>query len=596
MVLTYAPEIRALAEETLLGHGRDPFNLLQMLIEVQEACHCVPQAAQEVIGPALFGTDRLRLPAAIRFYSFLSETYLGEYVIYLSDNITDQMQGSRALAEHLCSRLRVRLGRVRADGRVSVTLTSCTGMCDQGPAALINGFAVTRLTRERLDQISILIEARQPLSAWPPEYFQVAPNLRRSDVLLRHPLPPGAALQACLDRGADETLQELYRSDLRGRGGAGFKTAIKWDTARKAEASRRFILCNADEGEPGTFKDRLLLQQYADLVLEGMTLGGFVVGAREGILYVRGEYRFLRDHLEAVLARRRAQGLLGEGILGSDLCFDVKVHWGAGAYICGMETAMIESIEGKRGIPRKRFPLPVEEGYRGEPSIVNNVETFAAAAHIGWHGGRRFARHGTKDSTGTKLFCVSGDCALPGLYEYPWGVSCREVLRDCGARNPQYLQVSGPSGSTVPARDFDRRLALEDLSTVGTVMVFDQTRDLFDMTRNFARFFQHESCGLCTPCRVGTTLLVGLVDKFEAGLGCPADLAELRHLATVLTTMSHCGLGQTATAHLIDAIEHFPAVFERRMQSDTFEPAFSLDDALAEARALTGRDDPDAHL
>ena len=596
MVLTHPPQISAFAEAVLERHGRDPFNLLQMLIEVQEACHCVPPAAREVLGSALFGTDRLRVPALLRFYSFLSETFQGEYVVRLSDNITDQMQGSRALGEHLCSRLGVKAGRVRADGRVGVAYTSCTGMCDQGPAALINGLAVTRLTRERMDRISELIGARQPLSAWPPEYFEVTGNLRRSDALLRHPVPPGAALRASLDRGADATLQELYRSDLRGRGGAGFKTAIKWDTARRVPASGRSILCNADEGEPGTFKDRLLLQQYADLVIEGMTLAGFVVGAREGILYVRGEYRFLRDHLEAVLARRRAQGLLGEDLLGSGFAFDVRLHWGAGAYICGMETAMIESIEGKRGIPRKRFPLPVEEGYRGEPSIVNNVETFAAAAQIGLHGGLRFARHGTPGSTGTKLFCVSGDCERPGIYEYPWGVSCREVLRDCGARDPQYLQVSGPSGSTVPEREFDRRLALEDLPTVGTVMVFDQTRDLFDMTRNFARFFQHESCGLCTPCRVGTTLLVGLVDKFEAGLGSPSDLKELRHLAAVLNTMSHCGLGQTALCHITDALDKFPHVFERRMQSDRFEPDFDLDEALAEARALTGRDDPEAHL
>jgi len=596
MVLTHAPQIRALAQDLLDRHGRDPLNLLQILVEVQEVCHCVPPAAQDVLGPALFGSDRLRLPALLRFYSFLSETYQGEYVILLSDNITDQMLGSRALGDHLCSRLGVKPGRVRADGRVSVNYTSCTGMCDQGPAALINGLAVTRLTRERMDRITELINARKPLPLWPREYFAVAENLRRSDALLRHPVPPGAALRACLGRGAEATLQELYRSDLRGRGGAGFKTAIKWDTARKVPARGRFILCNADEGEPGTFKDRLLLQRYADLVIEGMTLAGFVVGAREGILYVRGEYRFLREHLEGVLERRRVQGLLGEGLLGSSFGFDVRLHWGAGAYICGMETAMIESMEGKRGIPRKRFPLPVEAGYRGEPSIVNNVETFAAAAHIGLHGGQRFARHGTPDSTGTKLFCVSGDCERPGIYEYPWGVSCREVLRDCGARNPQYLQVSGPSGSTVPAREFDRRLALEDLPTVGTVMVFGPDRDLFAMTRNFARFFRHESCGLCTPCRVGTTLLADLVDKFEAGLGSPSDLKEIRHLAAVLTTMSHCGLGQTAACHLTDALDKFPRAFEARMQHDTFEPAFSLDEALAEARALTGRDDPDAHL
>ena len=590
------PDPQALAATLLEKYDRDPFNLLQMLVEIQEACHWVPPEARDALSRELFGDDRLRVQGVVRFYSFLSETYQGEYVILLSDNITDQMQGSRALGDYLCSRLGVKLGRVRGDGRVSVNYTSCTGMCDQGPAGLINGQAVTRLTRERMDQIVTLINARQPLAAWPRAFFQVDDHLRRTDVLLRNTLVPGTALRACLYRGSDGTLQELYRSDLRGRGGAGFKTAIKWDSARKVPAAERYVLCNADEGEPGTFKDRVLLQSFADLVIEGMTVGGFTLGAREGILYVRGEYRYLKDHLEGVLARRRAANLLGEGILGSGFSFDVKLHWGAGAYICGMETAMIESIEGKRGIPRKRFPLPVEAGYRGEPTVVNNVETFAAAAHIGLRGGAWFARHGTPHATGTKLFCVSGDCGRPGIYEYPWGIRCRELLRDCEAGDPQYLQISGPSGTTVPERDFDRRLAFDDLSTVGTVMVFDRSRDLFAMTGNFARFFRHECCGLCTPCRLGTTLLVDLVDKFAAGLGSPADLDEFRNLSKVMDTMSHCGLGQTAHLHLMDALEQFPEVFAGRMQTDVFEPAFDLDAALAEARSLSGRDDPDAHL
>jgi len=593
------PAVSPVAERVapiLEQYGRDPFNLLQILIAVQEELHGVPGEAMDLISEALFGTRRIRVPAVVSFYSFLSPTYQGEYVLHFSDNITDQMLGNRELVDRICRKLGVKLGETRKDGRVSVHLTSCTGLCDQGPAALVNYRPVTRLDAERVDRIADLVNAQVPLADWPPEFFHVESQIRRSSNVFRNPPAPGEALRASLERGAAETLKEIYRSDLRGRGGAGFKAAIKWESVRDAKSETRYVLCNADEGEPGTFKDRILLTEYADMVFEGMTLCGHVIGAREGLLYLRQEYRYLRDHLEAVLARRRAQGLLGTGILGSTFDFDITLHSGAGAYICGMETAMIESLEGKRGTPRKRWPLPVQEGYRHQPTVVNNVETFAAAAAIGKRGGAWFAQLGTMQSTGTKLFCVSGDCERPGVYEYPWGVSCREVLRDCGAKDTAFIQVSGPSGTTIREDAFDRLLCFEDLPCVGTLMVFDRRRDPFDMTRNFAAFFQHESCGLCTPCRVGTTLLVETLEKFRNGTGSPVDLEEIRHLADLMKTMSHCGLGQTAQGHCMDALTKFPEVFERRMASRDFAPAFDLDLALSEARALAGRDDPAAHL
>jgi [NiFe] hydrogenase diaphorase moiety large subunit len=577
-------------------YGRDPYNLLQILIEVQEAFHFVPQAAMDSISLALFGNRRIRVPAVVSFYSFLSDKPLGDYVVLLSDNITDQMLGNRALGDYLCSRLGVKLGKLRGDGLVSVNYTSCTGMPDQGPAALVNGIAVTRLTTERIDQMVELINAKKPLSAWPQEFFKVEDNIRRSDVIFREPLHPGAAIQASLERGSEETMKEMYRSDLKGRGGAGFKAAIKWEACRNAPSDVRYILCNADEGEPGTFKDRVLLASFADMVFEGMTVAGFACHAQVGILYIRGEYRYMKAHLEDVLAKRKAAGLLGAKILGSEFGFDIEIHWGAGAYICGMETAMIESLEGKRGIPRKRWPLPVHVGYKGKPSVVNNVETFAAAAVIGVRGGAWFGQHGTMQSTGTRLFCVSGDVERPGIYEYPWGVSCREILRDSGAKDTAFVQISGPSGTTLPEAEFDRRLSFEELPTVGTFMVFNKSRDLFAMTKNFARFFQHECCGLCTPCRVGTTLLVQILEKFEAGVGSPVDVEEIKTISNLMKTMSHCGLGQTALNHFMDAITKFPQVFQNLMRTDEFEPAFDLDAALAEARSLTGRDDAEAHL
>jgi [NiFe] hydrogenase diaphorase moiety large subunit len=612
-------QVRAILDR----QGRQPERLLQILIEVQEALHCVPREIQDHLSRELFGRSSVGVQGVLSFYSFLSEAYQGEYVVRFANNIIEQMQGSHELAEYLCSRLGVKLGRVRSDGRVSVDFTSCIGLSDQGPSALVNGQPVTHLDRERIDAMASLISARKPLGEWPQAFFQVEESIRRSDVCFRRAIEPGSALRACLDRArelssipageelsanpseitrtelehaARETLKEMYRSDLRGRGGAGFKAAIKWETARDKKGDARFVICNADEGEPGTFKDRVLLQSFADMVFEGMTVCGFTIGARVGILYVRGEYRFLKAHLEAVLERRRAQGLLGERILGSGFSFDIEIQWGAGAYICGMETALIESAEGRRGNPRKRWPLPVEWGYLGQPTVVNNVETFAAAAVVALKGGAWFAQHGTMQSTGTKLFCVSGDCGRPGIYEYPWGVSIREVLRDCDAKHTHAVQISGPSGSMVPEHEFDRVLAFEDLPTVGTLMIFDKTRDMFEVLVNFAKFFQHESCGLCTPCRVGTTLLVNILDKFKAGQGSKADLEEIRNLGNLMKTMAHCGLGQTAQNPFMDAIQKFRPLFESRMKGKGFVPAFDLDGALEEARQLTGRTDREAYL
>jgi [NiFe] hydrogenase diaphorase moiety large subunit len=466
-----------------------------------------------------------------------------------------------------------------------------------------------------------LIAARTPVEEWPAEFFTVEDNFRRSDVMFRRPIEPGSALKAAMTRGgdetlkslhfeealdpssghawrrgADETLKELYRSDLRGRGGAGFKTAIKWETCRDISSPERYVVCNADEGEPGTFKDRVLLTSYADLVFEGMTICGYVVGSTRGILYIRGEYWYLKPHLEAVLARRRAEALLGADILGTGYHFDIDIHWGAGAYICGMESALIESIEGRRGKPRKRWPLPVVSGVDRRPTVVNNVETFAAAAMIALKGGAWFAGHGTTHSTGTKLFCVSGDCERAGIYEYPYGVSAREILRDCGGLEAQAVQVSGPSGVTITRPEFDRILAYEDLSTVGTFMVFGPDRDMFEVVRHFTAFFRHESCGLCTPCRVGTSLMVDLVDKVAAGKGSPLDVEDIQRIATLMKTTAHCGLGQTASNPIIDSLVKFRGDWDRRMSVADFVPAFDLDAALAESRQMADRDDAAAHL
>jgi [NiFe] hydrogenase diaphorase moiety large subunit len=603
-------DISRMLTPILARHGGDASRLLQVLLEVQDAYHYIPSVAIDHIAAHL-GVPRVNVEGVAGFYSFFSTQPVGEYRLLFSGNITDQMLGKDELMQYLCNKLWIEPGKVSEDGLVSVDSTSCTGMCDQGPAALVNGWPLTNLDHNRLDLICELIRARRPVAEWPPMLFEVVDNIRRTDALLGAPLVPGNGIRAVLSRGAKETLAEIDKSNLRGRGGAGFKTASKWAFCHAAIAEEegsvicdvgghpeRFIVCNADEGEPGTFKDRVLLNSYADLVFEGMTVGARVVGASKGFLYLRGEYRYMLAQLEKVLQKRREAGLLGENILGqTDFSFDIEIHLGAGAYICGEESALIESLEGKRGRPRNRPPFPVTHGYKDRPTVVDNVETFACAARIAENGGAWFASMGTAQSTGTKLISVSGDVARPGIYEYPFGVTVRQILDDSGAEGRSYaVQVSGPSGTTISWKEFERKIAFEDLPTAGALMVFRHKRDLFQAARNFADFFAHESCGFCTPCRVGTQLQKKILEKIQSGHGTASDLEELKRLGHILKTMSHCGLGSSAANPVLDILEKFPSMYESKLKAFAFEPAFDLDGALETARKITGRDDEWAHL
>jgi [NiFe] hydrogenase diaphorase moiety large subunit len=515
------------------------------------------------------------------------------------------MAGSEALLARLCERLGVAPGEVDPQGRFSVDRCSCTGLCDQGPALLVNHHqVVTRLDEARVDRLAdLLLLGDVAPEDWPAGWSEVEDQVRRADVLLQGLPADAPELSAMLAREPADLLAEVERSGLRGRGGAGFPTARKWRFCAEADASdgQRCVVCNADEGEPGTFKDRVLLSRHADALFDGMTLAARAIGAQTGRVYLRGEYRFLLPHLQTVLAQRRAQGLLGcnaGGVAGFD--FDIEIHLGAGAYVCGEESALIESLEGKRGTPRIRPPFPVQRGYLGRPTVVNNVETFVAVAHIARRGGDWWAGIGTPASTGTKIHSVSGDCERPGLYEYPLGTPVAQILADCGARDAQAVQVGGPSGRCLPASAFGSAIAFEDVPSAGAFMVFDQSRDLFEVARHFARFFAHESCGLCTPCRVGTELVVRRLDKLAhergAGRGSAFDIERLHELDTLLHSGTHCGLGASACNPLRDTLVHFGQAYASRAGALRFEPELNLDAQLSSARRVTGRTDPGAHL
>ncbi len=584
-------------------YRRQPTYLVQVLREVQDALDHIPPAAMAHVSAAL-GVPIGQVEAVTAFYAFFHERPMGRYRVLFSDNITDRMLGSMALVEHMLNRLKLKLGEPSSDGLVSVGLTSCTGMCDQGPAMLVNNRTITRLTPRRIDEICELIRAQVPLDDWPSFYFKVDDNIRRADMLLAAQWSPGEALRAAISLGPQGMIHELRLSNLRGRGGAGFTTAVKWEAARHAPThglngskGTRYVVCNADEGEPGTFKDRVLLQSYAGHVFEGMTIAGYAIGASKGFLYLRGEYSYLLQALEKHLADLRKMNLLGRSVCGVEgFDFDIEIHVGAGAYVCGEETALIESLEGRPGRPRIRPPFPVTHGYLGQPTVVNNVETLCKVLEIATHGGARYAGLGTKQSTGTKILSVAGDVERPGLYEYPFGVRIAQVLEDCGARHPQAVQVSGAAGMCLSEREFGRRIAFEDVPTAGSFMVFGPQRDLFEVARNFTHFFAHESCGFCTPCRVGTTLVSHLMDKIAAGHGTQYEMNELNRLAGVIKGSAHCGLGTASCNAIVDTVQKFRPAYEKRLKAVDFEPAFDLDAALAKAREVTGRDDADAHL
>ncbi len=610
-------------QTVLARHERDGTRLMQILREIQEALGWLSPATLTMIAAGV-GWPRAKVEGTAAFYSFFHTRPRGRYCVLWSDNITDRMLGNRDLMMAMCEKLWLEPGRVSEDGLVSVNTTSCTGMCDQGPALLVNYRTVTRMDMARVDQMVELIRGGTPVEEWPAGWFRVEDNVRRADILLGSNFAPGSALQAAFERatadgleasndrsmkeslphglvGPTALLDELRRSNLRGRGGAGFSTRLKWEACRNAplkEGQTRVVVCNADEGEPGTFKDRVLLSSHADLVFEGMTVAAYAIGATKGFVYLRGEYRYLLDPLNEVLQRRRQAKLLGGNILGvAGFHFDIEVHLGAGAYVCGEESALIESLEGKPGRPRIRPPFPVTNGYLDQPTIVNNVETFAGAALIALNGGEWFAKIGTRQSTGTKILSVSGDVERPGLYEYPFGVTVAQVLEDAGAREcVQGIQISGPSGMTLTSDEIHRRIGFEDIPTAGAFMVFDCSRDMFEVARNFAHFFAHESCGFCTPCRVGTQVVARLMDKLATNRGSQYDINELFKMHRLMQGASHCGLGNTACNPIFDTLNKFRPAYERRLVSLEFEPAFDLDAALSQARQMTGRDDAAAHL
>ena len=367
----------------------------------------------------------------------------------------------------------------------------------------------------------------------------------------------GSGVKKALSMARTEVIRTVRESGIRGRGGAGFPTAVKWNLCAAAQSAKKFIVCNADEGEPGTFKDRLLLTERPEVLLDGITIGGYAIGAKLGVIYLRAEYAYMRPGLEAAIAARRHSKLLGKKVLGKNFEFDIEIRMGAGAYVCGEETALIESLEGSRGEPRNRPPYPVNTGLVGAPTAVNNVETLIACAHIMVKGPEWFKKQGTEVSTGSKLLSVSGDCAKPGVYEVGFGTTVKEILKLVEGEDAKAAQVGGASGRTIPVKQFGRKLGFEDLATGGSIIVIGQKRDMLDVAENFLDFFVEESCGQCTPCREGNPKLLEGVHLLKQGRCSINQLRELQNLGRTMQAASKCGLGQSSANAFLDITEHF---------------------------------------
>jgi [NiFe] hydrogenase diaphorase moiety large subunit len=563
----------------------DRSRLLDIAHAVQAQFGCIDAAAIQAIAAGL-QIHPVEVEDMVSFYAFFTRHPAGRYHIRLSNTPVSMLKGAKAVADAFAAALGIAVGETTADGAFALGWTSDIGMADQEPSALVNGMVLTALTPCAVPAIiAALRQGAVPLQA------VVASSLVLAGKLLSGGRDGAAGLTAALDRTPGQVIAEITAAKLRGRGGAGFPTGMKWRLSGKAIGDEHYVVCNADEGEPGTFKDRVLLTEFPDLVFEGMTIAGYALGARHGLVYLRGEYTYLWEPLQAVLQRRRDAGLLGATVTGrAGFDFDIRIQLGAGAYICGEESSLLESLEGKRGAPRDRPPFPTERGYLHQPTAIDNVETFVCAARILEYGAAWFTADGTPESAGTKLMSVSGDCARPGVYEVPFGITVNRLLDLVGGADAAFVQVGGPSGQSVAPRDFGRRIAYEDLSTGGSTMVFGSQRDVLDIALQFAGFFVEESCGWCTPCRVGTTLLQQGMQTIVAGRATLADIAATEALANTVARMSRCGLGQTAPNPILSTMRSFPHLYEARLRPEAFAPRLDLTAALQDAVAIQGRD------
>lgn len=471
-------------------------------------------------------------------------------------------------------------------GKVAVSGVGCMGLCSKGPLVRIDpvGTLYDRVTVDNAPEIvAAMAENSQP--SLPPSTYQPDSHpffTRQLRIVLENSgkIDPEkieeyiaadgyrGLYHALREMSPESVVEEISRSGLRGRGGAGYPTGLKWATVAKAQSEQKYVICNADEGDPGAFMDRSVLESDPHRVIEGMEIAAYAVGASQGYIYVRGEYPLAINHLQTAIRQAKRLGLLGSQIFESSFDFKIDLRIGAGAFVCGEETALMASIEGKRGIPRPRPPYPAESGLWGCPTLINNVETFANVPTIIRKGADWFSQIGTEKSKGTKVFSLAGKVCNTGLIEVPMGTTLQQIVSEMGDGVPnggkaKAVQTGGPSGGCIPAAMFDTPVDYESLKELGSIMgsggaiVMDETTNMIDVARFFMEFCIDESCGKCIPCRAGTVQMYQLLTKISEGRSDLADLEQLEELCDMVKYTSLCGLGQSAPNPVISTLRHF---------------------------------------
>jgi NADH-quinone oxidoreductase subunit F len=585
--------------------GTDRHLLLPVLQAAQACAGWVSEGALNYICAA-FDIPPAEAYGVASFYALLSTTPRPARIVHVCDDIACLVNGADKLCGELTRRVDSRHlppGRSRAEvptgnGASAWLRSPCLGQCERGPAAFVqlagpqpNEWTLTEATT---DLISAAIDGQNPPA---PARVSIPQAGSRAESTLRLLRRVGvvdptslddyrahggyAALRRAFALGPEGVIRELIDSKLVGRGGAAFSTGRKWDAVARAPVRPHYLVCNADESEPGTFKDRILMEEDPFALVEAMTICGYATGCERGFVYIRGEYPLATARVQSAIEQARARGFLGDKVLGADARFEIEVRRGAGAYICGEETALFNSIEGRRGEPRNKPPFPVQSGLFGKPTVVNNVETLANVLDIVIGGGAAFAAVGTSGSTGTKLFCLSGCVQTPGLYEVPFGMTLGQLIDLAGGvRDGRPLQAAllgGAAGMFVDPHELDVPLTFEDARAAGitigsgVVMLFDDRVDLAPIVLRIAAFFRDESCGQCVPCRVGTVRQEEALHRLAAGkpIGSPAAEATLiDELAQVMGDASICGLGQTASSAVQTALRKLRVFAARGIQDD----------------------------
>ena len=588
-------------ESIIKKHNKDTGNLIDIIRNVQSELGQVSRDAIVQIAERL-NISAVDVEGVVTFYHFFSEKPVGKYAVYLNNSAVSVMMGQPKIAKAFEKEAGCKFGGVSKDGKIGLYHTSCIGMNDQEPAAIINGVVFTSLTSAKVKNIVAGMKTGKDINKLVKEYgdgknqselvkSMVNNNIRKTGAVLLAPYKSGSALKKAISMKPENVIEEIKISNLRGRGGAGFPTGMKWEFTRKNARGKCYIVCNADEGEPGTFKDRVILTEIPEMLFEGMAISGYAIGSEEGVIYLRAEYLYLKDYLENILKNMRKKSLLGKNIEGKKgFNFDITIKIGAGAYICGEESALIESAEGKRGEPRNRPPFPAQYGYLGAPTTVNNVESFCAAAKIIAEGGEWYTKMGTAQSKGTKLLSVSGDCKKPGIYEVEFGTTVQTLIEEAGARDAAAVQIGGPSGTCISKKEFSRRICYDDLATGGSIIIIGPDRDILKIVENFMDFFIEESCGWCVPCRAGNVVLKHKLEKIMKGSASETDLKEIEEWGKMIKCSSRCGLGQTSPNPILTTLKNFREIYESKLHKGAdYVSEFDLAEAVKESCKAAGR-------